>query len=402
MTYNSNSSELNIGLALSGGGARAIAFQLGCLRTLNDRGILKHVKELSTVSAGSILGAMYAYSDDKFQDFDDKVQELLRVGFMNKILEHIPWADIPKFKRSGIDAKSIEDFVKIAENPKTFCKFDRKNQIKEIINAIVLYPEYENGIFNEAFEKYLDSEIFFGGKLADPTRKDIKITINATELSTNTALYFCSNGSNNQLLGEIGEAISISKAIVGSAAHPLFLPRASEKMKFIRDSNTLTHNILISDGGVYDNTGTDYFFNKLTESTNGNLNCIIACLADRGLDIENTPPNFVIPRMQAVLKTPFTRSALITPVHLKNYQSSGALVSSLTAHLGMDDNKIKNPPNDLVKRDSIKSYPTNFSPMSDESIRLLSKRGEQLTDSLLEPVIIKLVGKSHKVKGLNS
>lgn len=30
------------GLALSGGGSRAVAFHLGCMRALNDRGILDH------------------------------------------------------------------------------------------------------------------------------------------------------------------------------------------------------------------------------------------------------------------------------------------------------------------------------------------------------------------------
>jgi Patatin-like phospholipase len=43
-----------IGLALSGGGSRAIAFHLGCLRALHDLGILPQVKVLSTVSGGAL------------------------------------------------------------------------------------------------------------------------------------------------------------------------------------------------------------------------------------------------------------------------------------------------------------------------------------------------------------
>ena len=39
-----------IGLALSGGGSRAIAFHLGCLRALHDYGLLDDVDVISAVS----------------------------------------------------------------------------------------------------------------------------------------------------------------------------------------------------------------------------------------------------------------------------------------------------------------------------------------------------------------
>ncbi len=61
-----------IGLALSGGGSRAIAFHLGCLRALHDLGILAQVKVLSTVSGGSVIGALYASTDAPFPEFEAK------------------------------------------------------------------------------------------------------------------------------------------------------------------------------------------------------------------------------------------------------------------------------------------------------------------------------------------
>ena len=45
------------GLALSGGGIRSATFQLGFLKTLNTRGILKHADYLSTVSGGGYIGS---------------------------------------------------------------------------------------------------------------------------------------------------------------------------------------------------------------------------------------------------------------------------------------------------------------------------------------------------------
>ena len=49
-----------IGLALSGGGFRAAAFHLGVLKRLEEVGLLPHISIVSTVSGGSITGALYA------------------------------------------------------------------------------------------------------------------------------------------------------------------------------------------------------------------------------------------------------------------------------------------------------------------------------------------------------
>ena len=72
-----------IGLALSGGGARAVAFHLGCLRALHQHGILSKVRVLSTVSGGSIIGAIYSMHEGSFTDFETKVQAVLRSGFLS-------------------------------------------------------------------------------------------------------------------------------------------------------------------------------------------------------------------------------------------------------------------------------------------------------------------------------
>lgn len=75
-------SDPSIGLALSGGGSRAIAFHLGCLRALNSWGILGNVKVLSTVSGGSVIGALYAAHDGSFEEFESKVRALLARGLL--------------------------------------------------------------------------------------------------------------------------------------------------------------------------------------------------------------------------------------------------------------------------------------------------------------------------------
>lgn len=56
----STATHTRIGLSLSGGGFRAAAFHLGVLKRLEELGILHRVEILSTVSGGSITGALYA------------------------------------------------------------------------------------------------------------------------------------------------------------------------------------------------------------------------------------------------------------------------------------------------------------------------------------------------------
>ncbi|MGZ2452726.1 putative acylesterase/phospholipase RssA [Rhizobium ruizarguesonis] len=78
-----------IALALSGGGARAMAFHLGCLRALHHRGILDKVKVMSTVSGGSVIGATWAYSESDFEAFDGRVTAILRRGLQWEIAREI-------------------------------------------------------------------------------------------------------------------------------------------------------------------------------------------------------------------------------------------------------------------------------------------------------------------------
>ena len=82
------STDRPIGLCLSGGGSRAMAFHLGCLRTLNRRGTLSKLDVVSTVSGGSVIGAMFAYSDDSFEEFELRVRDALRRGFVKSIARH--------------------------------------------------------------------------------------------------------------------------------------------------------------------------------------------------------------------------------------------------------------------------------------------------------------------------
>src|SRR5437870_2795881 len=66
-----------LGLALSGGGYRAAAFHLGLMDVLDEEGILEKVSVLSTVSGGSIIGAIYCCEAVPYNQFRVKMWNIL-------------------------------------------------------------------------------------------------------------------------------------------------------------------------------------------------------------------------------------------------------------------------------------------------------------------------------------
>lgn len=67
-----------LGLALAGGGFRASLFHAGVLRRLAELDVLRHVQVLSTVSGGSITGALYALRLKKWLEADQYGPRLSR------------------------------------------------------------------------------------------------------------------------------------------------------------------------------------------------------------------------------------------------------------------------------------------------------------------------------------
>jgi NTE family protein len=69
---------------------------------------------------------------------------------------------------------------------------------------------------------------------------------------------------------------------------------------------------------------------------------------------------------------------------LHRYIETGELKSFVMVYLGQDDARLPAKPPDLVPRDAVRNYPTDFALMSDENISLIAMRGEQLTHMLID------------------
>ena len=76
--------------------------------------------------------------------------------------------------------------------------------------------------------------------------------------------------------------------------------------------------------------------------------------------------------------------------HLFDQRASGDLEELILPYLGMKDEALQRDPNvgslpeDFVTRNQVIGYPTDFRAMNETDLKHLSRRGEQLTDLLVD------------------
>lgn len=342
----------NVGLALSGGGSRAIAFHLGCLRALHDRGILNRVRVVSGVSGGSVMAALWAYTDDDFDAFDARVQDLLRRGLAGDIA-----------KRALLSKRAVEAAV------------------SSMAAASRLAPRWVSR--TDAFQDVLKARVCGDARISDSRRGDVDVVINACDLCTGSAFRFGSTESGTWRHGTIlGNEVEVATAVAASAAYPVILPSLDRRWEFERRDGTREyHRVVLTDGGVFDNLGTTCLEpgRSAMHSTNVHpVDYIVACDAGQGLLGPKTPTLWPS-RMKRSFESTFRKAQDGGRSRLHQALATGDLQGLLLPYLGQQDRNLIDPPRDLVPRDAVIAYPTNFSAMSAQDLERLAKRGEQLT-----------------------
>lgn len=435
----------DIGLALSGGGSRAIAFHLGCLRTLDRMNLLGRVQVISSVSGGSVISGMYAYSDDPFKDFDTRVVKLLRQGLFRKIAAQ--WIFHPRifgcivtFIISGTTALLTNIICGLLGIIKRFVPGMKKIRADEIFQPPFRRWVSRTSALAGALKRYLYKDT----RITDKRRNDMDVVINATDLTTGSAFRFGSVESGCYRYGRlVNNNVKISKAVAASAAYPLMLPGLDVKY-LIQYTNEEPHKqrFILSDGGIYDNLGISCFSTEKSDKSGYNkfyVKYVICCSAGHGLEDTYARPYWWPYRTVFAFKSIFRKfqdSGYASLFQLKKTASLHASLREITdeikakmlkegvdkrtidivipdsiydkarkmveddppvidnfalAYLGkiddqyrkeiekrkIVDKRIKEIFNDLVPRDYVKNYPTNFSKMKQEDIDNLTKRGEQ-------------------------
>jgi NTE family protein len=378
-----------IGLALSGGGSRAIAFHLGCLRALHDLGILQQVKVLSTVSGGSVIGALYAATDAPFPEFESRVRAMLARGLAGPTIRTAFFtAEGPKALLSAVLTGAINVgflalsrllwLLSLAAPPEHRAKFRLENwhpPLRRFASRTTILC------------RAIDNEIFKGARLAGLKGRRPFLIINAAELRTGSAFYFTARDSGSWRLGRLALTdVSLAYAVAASAAYPMFLPAFDEIAPFDRrDGSRRVERISLTDGGVYDNLGLSPLWPDREPTVSLNVEAvdtIICCRAGYGLR-HDPPSQFMIARLKSAFFTIHDRAQNAAVKRLFDLKASGKLVTVVMPYLGQDDSRLKFRPSELVTREDAYAYPTDFSAMRPEWIERLSQRGEQLTKALI-------------------
>lgn len=378
-----------IGLALSGGGSRAIAFHLGCLRALHDRGILDKVSVLSGVSGGSVIAALYAYSDEPFDAFVQRVEVVLSRGMVSGIVRETFFSlELPKIVVATTLAGAAAVLARTLQLMGWLLSIVslRPKWLATIAENILDFaPRFAS--FTTAFERHLVRRYFGDLRMDAVKRRDLSVVINAAELRTETAFRYGSVESGCWRFGRLANTPLVATAIAASAAFPAFLPALDHYLTFTNNGVKTKHRVIITDGGVYDNLGVSCMLPGRSSEFSTNVfpvDFIIACDAGQGMPSGARRPTFWMSRMLATVIAIHRRTQTLTQNLLHRMAASGEIQGFLMPYLGQRDGALPTRPADLVSRYQVVDYPTNFNPMLKGSIDMLSRRGEQLTRSLLD------------------
>lgn len=374
-----------IGLALSGGGFRAVAFHLGVLRALNDRGVLDHIEVLSTVSGGSLIGAMWAYSDDDFPTFDRKVTDLLRSGLYWRIAQRLLASRrTPQVLASAV-VSAVGSTGAIARAAAR--RFGQRLARRPRSNNVEPLPR--QWVNRTAAVRDVFASILGDSPITEPTR-DLHVIVNACDLRSGSAFRFGSVESGCSRYGRLADnAVPVSLAVAASAAYPVALPALDVRWDFVdREGQVIAERILLTDGGVFDNLGTSCLEpdRDPTYSTNVHpVDYIISADAGQGVMDANRYPLWWASRMRRSFESVYRKVQDTGKRLVYRHADLGNLEGFVLPFLGQNDNQLRAiVPPDLVRRDDVIGYPTNFAKMSDDDIEQISRRGEQLTRMMIE------------------
>ncbi|MDA8246098.1 patatin-like phospholipase family protein [Acidithiobacillus sp.] len=385
------SSQPFVTLALSGGGSRAIAFHLGCLRALHDRGLLEKVKVVSTVSGGSVIGACFAYWGVEFAEFDRRIVRILRKGFNKSIARSVFFSqETPKIMATLLCTAVPTLVLGTVRNGLRLIRIITGLPTRKTENWMTFMSQSLPiwGSLTTAFENALQRNVFGNTMLPDVKRPGVEVVINACDLRTGTAFRFGSQASGGWRYGRITENnIPLAKAVAASAAFPLMLPPLVDEFRFERAGAIAVEKVVLTDGGVFDNLGVAVL--EPGRDSGASINRfptthIISLNAGPGQVSGDTSPFWWLSRVRQSFETVHRKVQDSAYSRLHRYVKSGELKGFGMVYLGQIDGRLPYQPDNLVPREAVRDYPTNFASMAQNDLDKLALRGEQLTQIIVD------------------
>ncbi|GBF44524.1 phospholipase, patatin family [Leptospira ellinghausenii] len=355
-----------ISLALSGGGVRAIAFHAGLLRYLAKKGKLEQVKNISTVSGGSLLiGLIYSLNNNKFPTSEDYLA------------------------RISTDLKSTLTSKSLLKTALLRLFFRMKNWINLFSRALVLA---------DALEKCWG----INGKLKElPT---IPVwSINATTAETGKRFRFKGKKLGEYTLGyaDVGN-FPLSHALAVSAAFPGGIgPLKIRKNTFFWEKRTswdsddseitLKKNDTINlyDGGVYDNLGIEPLFDCGSQEfkTKGNEPFDYLIVSDAGfpLKTKSIPGIFNPLRFLRLFDLALDQTRALRVRSFMNFiknSKKGAYIYIGTYSMQKNENEYAFLTNE--SRNKVANYPTSLSKMKTSEFDEIELQGFETAHAVMK------------------
>lgn len=379
--------DKTIGLSLSGGGSRAVAFHLGALRALEDLNLLDEVDIVSGVSGGSVMTGLLGYSDAPFADIDRNAIAFLRRGLVRPALKKLLYP--ARAMRLALNFFAVALPTLVIDTAAAIASFTAS-----------LFPTFRPAAkavsrFYWPLRRRYSRTHVVADAMADvvgtqncdaPTRQGKSIVFNACELRTGTAFRMSNERFTTWRYGWApASELRVADAVTASAAYPPFLPPFDWMRPFERDGKTKTHRAIVTDGGVFENMGVsvmepgrDAQFSLISY----NPDIIIASDAGAGQFTGEIVPSSWPKRMTQVVSAVMRKVQDATKARLHDYARTGQIDAFVYAALGQIDRRVPLKPANWVDREEVVHYPTDFSVMSEEDILRLSGRGEAITRAL--------------------
>ena len=359
-----------LGLGLSGGGFRASFFHIGILAQMADQGLLRHVEVISTVSGGSIIGALYYLHVKNLLESipDDRITDQHYIDIVKEIE-----LDFLKATEKNIRMSTFTNFI--ANFKMVLFEYSRSDRIAKLYNE-AFYQLVLSGVSDPIQMQELKiypkggSTNFY--PLTDNNSRKAKVPIlvlNATSLNSGRNWQFTA-----QTMGEppvlginkfdkkpirlrradgdgYGDMVntpinqqqfSLGHAVAASACVPiLFDPLAISNLYYNREDKE-NIRVQLVDGGVFDNQGTDGLLQY-------DCTCFVISDAAGQMGTENNPAVDAIPvalRVGSILQDRVRTESLL---HLTATNTNNVAFISLREGLGIqqigwfDKNNIQAP-----------------------------------------------------------
>jgi NTE family protein len=237
--WQNNPLEQGTGLALSGGGFRAMLFHAGALARLNEFGVLSKVKRIAGVSGGSIAAGILAAKWGSLTAGTSGVFANFKTAYVDPVLD---------FSKNKLD-------------------------VRDALTGLLPFTS----IAQQVAGSY-DSLLFHGKTLQD-LPENPEFVFCATNLETGVLWRFTKAYAGDYVVGEIASPkFRLADAVAASAAFPpVFSPielktSPTDFRDWPSDAGAtpktdpapFRQKILLTDGGVYDNHGVEPIVKRFT------------------------------------------------------------------------------------------------------------------------------------------